>query len=189
MESRAAPRCAGSFIQIGRRFVDMCGASRRQDRKDALDGSAFDRFVLHIAENASRRVLLRSAFAATVVGLGVTSLLGPDDAAAKSCKAKCNKKKNKNKRAQCKKNCDDNNQRCRTENASCSTDGECCATQNLVCDVPFGAGNSDKKCCRGQGATCESIPGGAQCCTGEAGVRAFQCVSGVCQACPGGNCP
>ena len=154
-----------------------------------MDGFSFDRLVLSISEGASRRGLLRSAFAATFAGLGAASLFGSEDAEAKSCKAKCNKKKSKKKKAKCKKNCDDNNQRCRTENASCDADGECCSSQNLVCDVPFGAGNSDKKCCRGAGASCANIPGGTQCCTGEAGKRAFQCIGGFCQECPGGNCP
>src|SRR5687767_6258536 len=57
-----------------------------------MDGSAFDRLVRRIGEEGSRRGLLRSAFAATVAGLGAASVLDADDAEAKSCKKKCKKK-------------------------------------------------------------------------------------------------
>jgi hypothetical protein len=154
-----------------------------------MDGSAFDRLVRHIGQDASRRGLLRSALA-TVAGLGVVSVLDADDAEAKSCKAKCKKKNSTKGRKNCLKKCKDGNRvKCKSENASCNGDNECCSTQNLVCDVPFGAGNSDTKCCRGQGASCSAIPGGPQCCTGEAGVREFNCVDGVCQECLGAACP
>jgi len=154
-----------------------------------MDGSAFDRLVRHVGGESSRRGLLRSAFVATVAGLGVASVLILDDAAAKSCKAKCENKPNRHKRAQCKKKCNQNNERCFSENKPCTSDGQCCDKAHLVCDVPFGAGNSDKKCCRGQGATCSTSPEGPHCCTGEAGIREFDCVSGVCQQCLGAACP
>jgi hypothetical protein len=152
-----------------------------------MDGSAFDRLVRHIGEDASRRGVFRSVLAATVAGLGVGTLLGDEDAGAKkkSCKQKCNKFKGKKKR-ECKKKCN-----CRSENASCNgpegTRAECCAHKNLVCDVPFGAGNSDLKCCRGAGASCSTDPGGPQCCTGEGGEREYTCVGGICQ-CAGAGC-
>src|SRR5215211_1135803 len=131
-----------------------------------MDGSAFDRLVRRIGDEGSRRGLLRSALAATVAGLGAASILDADDAAAKSCRAKCHKKDPGKGRKNCLKKCKNGERvKCKSENAFCGSDGECCATQQLVCDVPFGAGNSDKKCCRGQGASCSSIPGGPQCCT------------------------
>jgi len=161
-----------------------------RDWKDAMDGSAFDRLVRHIGEDGSRRGLLKSAFAATVAGLGVASVLGTEDAEAKSCKAKCHKKNPGRGRKNCLKKCKNGERvKCKSENAFCGSDGECCESQHLVCDVPFGAGNSDKKCCRGEGASCGSTPGSPQCCTGSAGVREFQCVGGVCQPCAGGLCP
>jgi hypothetical protein len=156
-----------------------------------MDGSAFDRLVRHVSEDASRRGLLKSAFAATVAGLGMASVLGTEDAEAKSCKAKCKKKNSAKGRRNCKKHCNADNQRCKSENASCNgDDSECCANEHLVCDIPFGAGNSDKKCCRGVGASCSNSPGGPHCCTGSAGRREFLCnASGLCEACPNGLCP
>jgi hypothetical protein len=151
-----------------------------RDWKDAMDGSAFDRLVRHVSEDASRRGLLKSAFAATVAGLGVASVLGTEDAEAKkdSCKKKCDKFKGKKKR-NCKKRCDD---KCLEQGAFCNNDGQCCSDDRLICEIPFGAGNSDKKCCGGQGAICSTD---AQCCIGSAGVRAFKCSGGTCVPNPG----
>jgi hypothetical protein len=154
-----------------------------QDREENMDGSAFDRLVRHIGEDGSRRGLLKSAFA-TVAGFGVVSVVGFEDAEADSCNSKCNKK-TKNQRAQCKKNCNGG----LSENKACTKDKQCNSKKNLVCDIPFGASNGDdKKCCRGEGASCSSIPGGPQCCTGEAGRREFKCEANVCQPCPNGLC-
>ena len=156
-----------------------------------MDGSAFDRLVRHVSEDASRRGLLRSALAATVAGLGVASVLGTEDAEAKSCKARCRKKNSQKGRRNCLKKCN-NGQRvqCKSENASCSSTegstGECCASQNLVCDVPPGASNSDTKCCRGAGAECDSSN---KCCIGEASERQYACVNGFCEVCLGPTCP
>jgi hypothetical protein len=152
-----------------------------------MDGSAFDRLVRHISEEGSRRGLLRSALGAAV-GLGAVSVIGDDEAEARknSCKRKCNDKKGRKKR-ECKKACN-----CAQEGKflRCTNDDQCCSKKHLVCDVPFGAGNSDKNCCRGQGATCTTSDGpGPYCCTGEAGIREFTCVGGVCQECLGAACP
>ena len=59
-----------------------------------------------------------------------------------------------------------------------SDDGQCRTTENLIREIPYGAGKSDKACCRGAGATCGR---NLHCCTGEAGGREFQCVNGACQ--------
>jgi hypothetical protein len=157
-----------------------------RDGKDAMESSTFDRLVRRITANGSRRGLLRSVLAAATAGLGSVSVLSSDDAAAKSCKAKCNKRKNRNKRAKCKKNCDANNVRCKTENVPCAVDEECCSTQNLVCDAL--PGSEQKTCCRGQGAPCGSAPDSPPCCAGTAGGREFQCFGGVCQDCSIGLC-
>ena len=150
-----------------------------------MDGSSFDRLVRLVTEEGSRRGLLKSAFAATIAGIGGTALLSAEEAEAKSCKAKCNKK-NGNKKAQCKKKCEDGQKvKCKSENASCDgpegATGECCASLYLVCDVPSGAGNSDTKCCRGAGASC-TPPGasGPKCCVGEGGERQYECRNNVC---------
>ncbi|MBW3632816.1 MAG: hypothetical protein KY456_07295 [Chloroflexi bacterium] len=150
-----------------------------------MDGSSFDRLVRLVTEEGSRRGLLKSAFAATIAGIGATALLSAEEAGAKSCKAKCNKK-NGNKKAQCKKKCDNGQKvKCKSENASCSSPegqtGECCASQNLVCDVPFGASNSDTKCCPGAGAFCTpSGTSGPKCCVGEGGEREYACQNNRC---------
>ena len=133
---------------------------RRRDRKDAMDSSRFDTLVRLItadASDASRRGLLRSAFAATIAGLGAASLLGAEDAEAKSCKAKCKKKKSNNARKKCKKKCDQNgnNAQCKTSGAKCKEgSNECCSAQNLICEVPIGGSSSDTYCCGGTGSPC-----------------------------------
>lgn len=139
-----------------------------------MDGSAFDRLVRHIGEGASRRGLLKSAFAASVAGLGVASVLDVEDAEAKSCKKKCNEKKDKQAKKQCKKNC----QQCKPNGSPCVKDKQCCTGKTgRICEIPFGASNGDdKKCCPGLGATCTPPEGpGPYCCTGEQGGREFEC--------------
>ena len=89
-----------------------------------MDGSAFDRLVRHIGEDASRRGLLRSAFAATVAGLGAASILDADDAEAKSCKKKCNKKSG-NAKKKCKKKCN-KKENCFASGTPCQDSAECC---------------------------------------------------------------
>jgi len=64
------------------------------------------------------------------------------------------------------------------EGSPCASDGQCRASEHLICEIPYGAGNSDTVCCRGAGATCGPD---LHCCTGEAGGREFQCVLGTCQ--------
>ena len=70
-----------------------------------MKGSSFDRLARMISADASRRGALRSAFVAALAGLGGRSLLGAEDAEAKSCQKRCKKKKNKNARKQCLKRC------------------------------------------------------------------------------------
>ena len=146
-----------------------------------MDGSSFDNLARLAAMSAARRGVLKSGLAVVLAGLGATTLLSAEEAEAKSCKAKCNKKKTKKQKAQCKKKCDQTSDQGLAEGSPCDTDRECRATENLVCDVPFGASNSDKACCRGTGASCTPGQGGPKCCTGEAGTREFQCVAGTCQ--------
>jgi hypothetical protein len=107
-----------------------------------MDGSAFDRLVRRIGEEGSRRGLLRSALAATVAGLGARSILDADDAEAKSCKKKCNKKNSSSARKKCKKKCKKNNdtdtiglrQPC-TKSSQCKGD-LLCATANSQNSCP-----------------------------------------------------
>lgn len=60
-------------------------AMRRRIMEVAMDGSTFDRLARLAATTPARRSLLKSGFAAALAGLGVASLLGVDDAEAKSC--------------------------------------------------------------------------------------------------------
>jgi hypothetical protein len=104
-----------------------------------MDGSVFDRLVRHIGEDASRRGLLRSAFAATVAGLGAASLLGSEEAEAK-------KGGRKRRRRRCKP---------KPAGSPCETSKDCCTKKtNRICAVASNAGNSDTTCCGGQGAVC-----------------------------------
>jgi hypothetical protein len=126
-----------------------------RDWKEAMDGSAFDRLVRHIGENGSRRGLLRSAFAATVAGLGAASVLGTEDAEAKnSCKKKCKKKDSKAARKRCRKQCN-KKENCFAADAFCTDSAQCCPEKtSRVCNVPVNAGASDKTCCGSNGAVC-----------------------------------
>jgi hypothetical protein len=126
----------------------------RRDRKEAMDGSAFDRLVRRFGEDGSRRGLLRSAFAATVAGLGAASVLGTEDAEAKSCKSKCKKKNSKAARRRCRKQCN-KKENCFAADAPCTDSAQCCPEKtNRVCNVPLNAGNSDRTCCGSSGAPC-----------------------------------
>jgi len=111
----------------------------RRDRKDVMDGSAFDRLVRHVSEDGSRRGLLRSAFAAAIAGLGVASLLDAEDAEAK-------KGGRKRKRRRCKP---------KPAGSPCETSKDCCTKKTKrICAVASNAGNSDLTCCGGEGAEC-----------------------------------
>jgi hypothetical protein len=105
-----------------------------------MDGSAFDRLVRRIGEEGSRRGLLRSAFAATVAGLGAASVLDADDAEAKSCKKKCNKKKDHKARKKCKKKCKNIDTDTIGLRQPCTKSSQCVG--NLLCDVA----NSQNSC-------------------------------------------
>jgi hypothetical protein len=136
-----------------------------RDRKEAMDGSAFDRLVRHVGEDASRRGLLRSALAAAV-GLGVVSALDLEDAEAK-------KGGRKRRRRRCKP---------KPLGAPCETDKDCCPKKTKrICEIEFGDSGGDKECCGGEGATCTS---NAECCIGSAGVRAFVCNGTTCVPAP-----
>lgn len=107
-----------------------------------MDGSTFDRLVRRISEEDSRRGLLRSAFAAAVAGLGGASVLGTEDAAAKSCKKKCNKKKSSDAKKKCKKKCNKKNSDTDTIGLRqpCTKSSQCVG--NLLCATA----NSQNSC-------------------------------------------
>ena len=60
-----------------------------------MDSISFDRLTRVIGEDISRRAVLRAAFAAAVAGLGITTLLGPDEVEGKSCQKRCKHKAKK----------------------------------------------------------------------------------------------
>jgi hypothetical protein len=148
-----------------------------------MDGSAFDTLARLTATGTGRRRLLQSGIAALLGSLGLTAWLDVQDAVAASCRKRCKKKAKKKDWSRKKKRaCLDRCERGLAEGSRCSSDNQCSQSDNLVCDVPPDASNSDRKCCRGEGASC-TPPGqsGAKCCTGEAGEREFKCVSFVCR--------
>lgn len=117
-----------------------------------MEGSSFDRLARMISADASRRGALRSAFVAALAGLGVRSLLGAEDAEAKSCQKRCKKKKNKNARKQCLKRCNASQGQGKAAGALCDTTGEC-ANPN-ICSIPVNDSGGDKRCCAPAGAPC-----------------------------------
>ena len=146
-----------------------------------MDTTKFDAVARLFGNGMTRREALRGlvAGAAAITAGGV--LLQGEEVSAKKRKKTC-------KRVNCQPGFRCVRGKCKptarptdrglAEGSPCSTDGQCRATENLVCDVPPGASNSDTKCCRGTGASCSAS---TPCCTGEAGTREFQCVAESCQ--------
>ena len=146
-----------------------------------MDQSSFDKLTRLAAVDSGRRGVLRSGLAVILAGIGASSLL-------ESAGAKKGKKKGKGKGHKKGKG---KGGQCLPEGNLCGSDNQCCfSTTKRICEIPFGAGNSDKKCCPGQGHACTSSDGpGPYCCTGSVSSREFQCISGICQQCPPGGCP
>ncbi len=124
-----------------------------------MDSFKFDAATRLFSSGMTRRETLRSLLAGAAAVTAGSVLVSSQDAAAKRRRRK-NRKKGE------------------PEGSPCKKDGECRASRKLICEIPFGASNSDKACCRGEGATCNASQ---HCCTGEAGGREFQCVNGTCQ--------
>lgn len=136
-----------------------------------MNGSSFDRLVRHFTAEPSRRDLLRTAFAATVAGLGGGSLLGNAAEATQSCKKKCKRKNSKEARRKCKQKCNKNVCLPKAPEAPCQSSSECCPEQTkYTCAVSHNSG-LDSVCCGTQGAACSTT---FQCCLG------FNCESGTC---------
>lgn len=98
-----------------------------------MDGRIFDTLSQRIAGASTRRSALGTLVAA---GIGGTALLSASDAEGKKKKKKCKKVAGK----------------------PCTSNKKCCPgkTKN-ICAVPFGAGNSDTKCCGSTGAKCGGV--------------------------------
>jgi hypothetical protein len=139
---------------------------RRQELEEAVDNVSFDRLARVVSEDASRRGVLRSAFAAAVAGLGITALLSPQEAAAKSCQQTCKKKAkqhdwSKKKKQACLKKCTQQDTAGNPQGGMaagkaagtlCATPGECAAPN--TCDIPVNDSGGDKRCCAPTGAPC-----------------------------------
>jgi hypothetical protein len=142
-----------------------------------MDERTFDDVVRRWSMAGSRRGVLKSAFASTLAGLGIASLVDVDDAEAKSCKKKCKDKKDKKKRKECKKKCQTppGPGTCTPTKApqeACSSDNECCPAETThICGFSHGGGTVNKTCCGTQGATCINA---LTCCV------PLLCVSGQC---------
>jgi hypothetical protein len=149
--------------------------------EDGMDGSTFDRLARLAATSPARRSLLRSGFAAVLAGLGATSLLGSEDAEAKSCQKKCEKKKDCNQKKdndakrKCKNKC---KKKCtcipKLPQAACTKSDDCCPDKTkYTCGTSHGSGSNT--CCGTQGAICS---GTLDCCIDQL------CVSSTCVPTP-----
>ena len=167
-----------------------------------MDSSSFDRLARVFSKDASRRGVLRSAFAAGA-GLGITSLLsGEETEAAKSCQKKCNKKKSNAARKKCKKKCAQQGQGSSDQGGNggqggipgqgkaagtlCDSTGECGAPN--ICDVPVNDSGGDKRCCAPTGAPCglkteDGDDTAPFCCRGNA-CTSTTTTQGTCQPTP-----
>ncbi|MBW3634594.1 MAG: hypothetical protein KY456_16365 [Chloroflexi bacterium] len=152
-----------------------------------MDTSRFDSVARLFGSGMTRREALRGlvAGAAAVTAGGALLHVQVEDASAKKRK----KTGGGCRLINCKPGFRCRNGKCRPhgkpsttpglpEGAACSQDGQCNSSEQLICEIPYGAGNSDRACCRGTGATCGP---NLHCCTGEQGGREFQCVNSTCQ--------
>ena len=145
-----------------------------------METTTIDTIARNLSGSMTRRSALRGLFAGAAVVAG-GALLQVEDVSAKKRKKKGGKKGGKGG-TQPATGQPESGQPTTTpglaEGARCSSDGQCSSAEHLICEIPYGAGNSDTACCRGVGATCG---GNLHCCTGEAGGREFQCLNGTCQ--------
>ena len=139
-----------------------------------MDTTTFDGIARNLGSSMTRRSALRGLFAGALAVAAGGALLHTDDVSARKRK----KQPKGGKRNPGTTNPQPQPAQGQPEGSACSSDNQCQFSENLICEIPFGASNSDKACCRGAGATCG---GNLHCCTGEAGGREFQCVNGTCQ--------
>jgi hypothetical protein len=129
-----------------------------------MESKHFDSITSTFAQIQSRRGTFRLLGAAVLSAGGLGILLSEDGEARR----KKGKGKGKGKG------------RCLKSGKSCKNDKQCCSKDNLICDVPQNASNSDTECCGEQGATCGGVNDDGDflepyCCIGEAGERSFIC--------------
>jgi hypothetical protein len=158
-----------------------------------MDSSSFDRLARFVSKDASRRGVLRSAVAAAVAGLGLTSLLGSQQVEAASCEKKCKKKAkkkdwSKKKKKACLEKCNqqDTPPGGKAAGTLCDTSGECAAPN--TCDIPVNDSGGDKRCCAPTGAPCglktaDDDDTSPFCCRGNT-CTSTQTTPGTCQPTP-----
>ena len=140
----------------------MTGDAVRRRLEETMDSISFDRLVRVMSDDASRRGVLHSAFAA-VAGFGMTSMLSLEQAEAKKRKKKvtlCHsgqtitvgkkKKKKHLKHGDTIGACQTGTTTTpppggKTPGTLCDTSGECAAPN--VCDIPVNDSGGDKRCC------------------------------------------
>jgi hypothetical protein len=161
----------------------------RWQENATMDTANFDGITRNLGSTVNRRSALRGLVAGAAAAAVGSALLRADDASAKRRGKKGNKSNGTCRLIHCKPGFRCRKGKCRPhgkpataaglpEGSPCASDGQCRSSEHQICEIPFGAGNSDKACCRGEGATCGPD---LHCCTGEAGGREFQCVLGTCQ--------
>ncbi len=114
-----------------------------------MDIMRFDRITMTLAEQPSRRDLLR-LLGVTAFGVGALTLLGSDEAEARRRRKK--RKNKKNKKPSCKGRCGGKCPRCRA-GATCETRDEC-TTALCVNDVCTSPVNADECGLDTDGETC-----------------------------------
>ncbi len=134
--------------------------------QNIMESQRFDRIATTFARSHSRRGVMTLLGAAGALGAVGFAFIADEGEARRKNK----KKKGKGKRGN----------RCFKSGKSCATDKQCCGSDDLICDVPQNASNSDTACCGAQGAVCGGVNEDGDflepfCCIGEAGVRAFVC--------------
>jgi hypothetical protein len=143
-----------------------------------METTTLDTIARTLGTGITRRSALRGLFAGTAAAVAGGALLQPEETSARKRKKKGGKKGSTQPTTGQPQSGQPTTTPGLAEGARCSSDGQCTGSAHLICEIPYGAGNSDKACCRGVGATCG---GNLHCCTGEAGGREFQCVNGTCQ--------
>jgi hypothetical protein len=109
-----------------------------------MESTRFDQIAATVAQNRTRRTMLR-LLGTAALGAGGLSLLGRDEGDARRRRGKKKHKHGKGKGAE----------RCLKAGDLCEHDEQCCTDETgRICEVASNASNSDTTCCGGLGATC-----------------------------------
>jgi hypothetical protein len=98
-----------------------------------MDGTTFDAVARRLASGLSRRQALRGLVAGALAAVGAGTGLGTDPEQTVAA----------------------DRVRCLKAGVRCTSSKQCCTKKtNRICKQPLNAGNSDRVCCGGEGATC-----------------------------------